>query len=92
VIRSLKGRGLRRLYSEGETGGIRGDLVAQVERILTVLESASSPQAVNLPSFRLHALKGNRKGYWAVTVRANWRIIFRFQDGDVWDVELVDYH
>jgi len=45
-----------------------------------------------MTSFRLHALKGDRKGFWSVTVRANWRIIFRFEDGDADDVELIDYH
>ena len=47
---------------------------------------------MRLPRYRLHALKGNLKGYWSVTVKANWRIIFRFEAGDVYDVELIDYH
>ncbi len=46
---------------------------------------------MNLPGFRLHPLIGNRKGFWAITVRANWRIVFRFEDGAA-DVDLVDYH
>jgi proteic killer suppression protein len=92
LIQRLKGRGLRRLYSDGETGGVRSDLVPHLERILSLLDSAETPQALSVPSLRLHALKGDKKGYWAVTVRANWRVVFRFQDGDVWDVELIDYH
>jgi len=48
--------------------------------------------AINLPGYRLHPLKGDLKGYWSVTVRANWRIIFRFQETDAFDVELTDYH
>jgi proteic killer suppression protein len=47
---------------------------------------------LNRPSFRLHPLKGDLKGFWAVTVRANWRIIFRFENGKAFDVDLVDYH
>jgi len=47
---------------------------------------------LNQPTLRLHTLKGDLKGFWAVTVRANWRIIFRFEDGRVFDVDLVDYH
>lgn len=47
---------------------------------------------MDLPGFRLHRLKGDLKGFWAVTVRANWRVIFRFEDGDAWDVDLTDYH
>jgi proteic killer suppression protein len=47
---------------------------------------------MNQPTFRLHPLKGNRKGVWAVTVRANWRVTFRFGGGDAYDVDLEDYH
>jgi toxin HigB-1 len=92
MIRSVKGRGLKRFYSSGDCSGIGADLVDTVERILTALNSALTPQELNLPRYRLHALKGDRTGYWSVTVRANWRIIFRFEEGDAWDVELIDYH
>jgi proteic killer suppression protein len=63
-----------------------------VDRILTVLDAAVTPQALDIPGFRLHPLKGSWKGFWAVTVRANWRIIFRFEGSHVFDVELIDYH
>ena len=46
---------------------------------------------MDLPGFRLHPLKGASKGFWTVTVRANWRVIFRF-DGDAEDTDYVDYH
>jgi proteic killer suppression protein len=83
---------LKRLYERGDRSGIRPDLVEAVERILTALDSASTPEALNIPRYRLHALKGDLKGVWSVTVRANWRIIFRFEGTDVFDVELIDYH
>jgi len=92
MIRSLKPRGLRRLYEKGDRSGVRPDLVEAVERILTMLDVAAGPKALDLPGYRLHALKGTLAGYWAVTVRANWRIIFRFKDGEACDVELIDYH
>jgi proteic killer suppression protein len=92
MIRSFKHRGLKRLYERGDRSGIRPDLLETVERILTVLDSASSPQGLNLPGYRLHPLKGGLKGFWSVTVRANWRIVFRFQENDAFDVELIDYH
>jgi toxin HigB-1 len=57
-----------------------------------VLDDATTPQALNLPGYRLHPLKGDWKGYWSVTVRANWRIIFRFAGADAYDVELIDHH
>jgi toxin HigB-1 len=92
MIKSFKHRGLKRLYERGDKSGIRSDLLKTVEGILTVLDVATTPQALNLPRYRLHPLKGERKGSWSVTVRANWRIIFRFEDADAFDVELIDYH
>ena len=92
MIKNLKHRGLRRLYEQGDRSGIRTDLLNTAENILTLLDSASAPQALDLPRYRLHPLKGDRKGYWAVTVRGNWRIIFKFENGDAVDVELIDYH
>jgi proteic killer suppression protein len=47
---------------------------------------------MEVPGFRLHPLKGNLKGFWAVTVRANWRVIFRFGDSNAFDVDYADYH
>jgi proteic killer suppression protein len=67
-------------------------MVEAVEDILALLDAASAPQAMGLPGYRLHRLKGDLKGFWSVTVRANWRIIFRFEAEDAVDVELVDYH
>jgi proteic killer suppression protein len=63
-----------------------------VDVILVRLDEAAVPQALNLPGYRLHPLKGDMKGLWSVVVRANWRIIFWFQDSDAFDVELIDYH
>jgi proteic killer suppression protein len=92
MIRSFKHRGLKRLYERDDRSGIRADLVDTVQEILTVLDDADTPQGLNLPGYRLHPLKGDLKGYWSVTVRANWRMIFRFQEADAFDVELTDYH
>jgi toxin HigB-1 len=92
MIRSFKHRGLKRLYERDDRSGIRPDLVDVVERILTVLDTASTPQALDLPRYRPHQLKGDLKGIWSVTVRANWRIVFRFEGTDAFDVELIDYH
>lgn len=92
MIRSFKHRGLKRLYERDDRSGIRADLVDTVQEILTVLDAAAIPQDLNLPGYRLHPLKGDLKGFWSVTVRANWRIIFRFQGEDTFDIELIDYH
>jgi toxin HigB-1 len=92
MIRSFKHRGLKRLYHRGDRSGIRPDLVDIVEDILARLDEADIPQAMNLPGYKLHPLKGDLKRLWSVTVRANWRIVFRFEGNDVFDVELIDYH
>ena len=92
MIRSFKHRGLKRLYERDDRSGIRPDLVETVERIMTALDAATAPQDLDIPRYRLHPLKGGLKEFWSVTVRANWRIIFRFEDEDAFDVELIDYH
>ncbi len=92
MIRGFKHRGLKRLYERGDRSGIRPDLLETVERILTVLDMAATPQALDLPRYHLHPLKGDLKGFWSVTVRADWRIIFRFEGTDASEVELIDYH
>lgn len=66
-------------------------MVARIEEILFTLDNAPDVQGMALPHYRLHPLTGDRKGQWAVTVRANWRIVFRFDD-EPEDVELIDYH
>ena len=60
--------------------------------ILARLNASTSPNDMDVPSFRLHRLKGDLAGYWAGTVRANWRIVFRFEDGHAVDVDYLDYH
>jgi proteic killer suppression protein len=92
VIRRFKHKGLRQLFEKGTSRGIRADHVAKVENILAVLNRARRPSDMDLPGFGLHPLKGSLKDFWSVTVRANWRIIFRFEQGDVYDVDLIDYH
>jgi proteic killer suppression protein len=92
MIRSFKHRGLKRLYERGDRSGIRPDLADTVQEILTVLDKAATPRALNLPGYRLHPLKGDLEGFWSVTVRANWRILFRFEGTSAFDVESIDYH
>ena len=92
MIGSFKDRRLKRLYDAGGRSRLAPDLVEKVENILARLEAAGAVADMDLPGFRLHSLKGDRKGFWSVTVRANWRVIFRFDNGTAFDVELTDYH
>ncbi len=92
MIESFRHNGLRRLYDDDDRKLLPPELLGRIREILTALEAAESIEGLSRPSFRLHALKGELKGFWAVTVRANWRIIFRFADGRASDVDFVDYH
>jgi proteic killer suppression protein len=85
-------KGLKRLYEDDDACGVIREHVEKLRDILARLDAASTVADMDLPGFRLHSLKGDLKGYWAVTVRANWRVIFRFADGDALDVDYVDYH
>jgi proteic killer suppression protein len=92
LIRRVRHRGLRRLYEQGDRRELNPQHAEIIARILARLDQATRPEHMNLPGFRLHPLKGDLAGYWSVTVRANWRITFRFEQGDATDVDLVDYH
>jgi proteic killer suppression protein len=80
------------LFSATSARKVKADQVDRLRLILSTLDQASDVQDMNQPTFRLHPLKGNHKGVWAVTVRANWRVTFRFEGGDAYDVDLEDYH
>lgn len=64
----------------------------RIQEVLTALDTAFDVEPLDRPSFRLHPLTGNRRGEWSVTVRANWRIVFRFENGSAYDVNFEDYH
>lgn len=92
MIKSFRHKRLQRLYEKGDRRGLNPDHITRIEDILARLDVSQTIEGMNLLSYRLHQLKGDRKGQWAVTVRANWRITFRFDAGDAFDVDLVDYH
>ena len=92
MIRRFRHRGLELLYSKDRASRLNPQHVAKVRRILARLDVADRPGDLDLPGWRLHPLKGDHAGFWSVTVQANWRIIFRFEDGDVTDVDYLDYH
>jgi toxin HigB-1 len=92
MIESFNHKGLKRLYENNDRKLIRPDLVERVSVILAYLDAAKVIGELDLPTLRLHPLKGGLKGFWSITVRANWRIIFRFENGAARDVELIDYH
>jgi proteic killer suppression protein len=92
MIVGFRHRGLKRLFERDDASGIRPDLLDKVRTILAQLNEAQTIEDMRMTSFHLHPLKGDMKGLWSVTVRANWRIVFSFADGDAADIELIDYH
>ena len=92
MIQSFRHRGLKNFYEKDNPKGLRADQVDKIARILSRLDEADRVGGMDLPGFKLHPLKGNLKGFWAVSVSGNWRIIFRFEGGYAYDVDLGDYH
>jgi proteic killer suppression protein len=92
VIGTIKHKGLRRLHDKDDRSGIRPDMVDKVQKILSALEAADSPEDMALPMFRFHPLTGDRRGTYSVSVKANWRVTFGFHNGAAYDVNLEDYH
>ena len=92
MIASFKHKGLRLLFEAGERRFLNPQHIERIENILGVIHAAEDIKGINVPGYRLHALSGDLRGFWSVTVRANWRIIFRFQRGKAFEIDLVDYH
>ncbi len=92
MIERFRHKGLKRLFEQGDPRGVNRQHVEKIENILGLLDVAERIEDMNVPTFRLHPLAGDLRGFWSVTVRANWRIIFRFENGKAFDVDLVDYH
>jgi len=93
MIRSFRHKGLRRLYDTGDTRGVSQDQAKRLRRLLFLLDNAGTLDDLDaLPGMRLHPLTGDLKGLWSLSVSGNWRLVFRFEDGEAFDVDLVDYH
>ena len=92
-VRSLKHKGLKRLFEDDDRRGVPAGQAQKIADVLAALDTAEEPGEVGLfPGWRLHPLKGGLKGRWSVTITGNWRIVFRFENGDAFDVDLTDYH
>ena len=92
MIINFRHKGLETFYRSGSTRGIQAAHAAKLGRILGLLDVADSPRAMNIPSFRLHPLKGDLSGHWSVWVNGNWRVTFCFTDAGVELVDYLDYH
>lgn len=92
MIRSFQHKGLERFFKTSERSGIDAKQADRLRRMLDRLDTVARPEDMNLAGYQFHALKGKRKGSYAVSVSGNWRLTFRFEDGDATHVNLEDYH
>lgn len=92
MIRSFRHRGLRRFFTRSDYRGIPAQFASRLERMLDRLDAAVRPEDMDLPGYKFHRLKGGRCETYAVTVSGNWRLTFRFEDGEAVQVNLEDYH
>ncbi|MDA3833101.1 MAG: type II toxin-antitoxin system RelE/ParE family toxin [Spirochaetales bacterium] len=92
MIKSFKHKGLKNFYNTGRVAGIQPYHKQKLRMRLIAMDTATNIEDINLPGFRLHPLKGDRVGLWAIDVSKNWRITFKFQDGNVHVVDYEDYH
>ncbi len=92
MVKKFKNKRLRKFYEDDDPSGLRPDWIEPIREILSLLDRAGDPSDMDISGFELHPLKGGLKGFWSVRVNRNWRIIFRFDDHEATDVDLVDYH
>jgi len=92
MMLSFKHKGLRQFYETGTTAGIQASHRNRLRMMLTALETATHIADMDIPGFRLHQLKGRRKGIWSISVSGNWRITFEFENGNAHIVNYEDYH
>ena len=92
MIKSFLHKGLKRFYQTGSTVGINAQHKDKIRVRLSALDTALKIDDLNLPSFDLHPLKGNRKNPWSISVNDNWRITFEFENGNIYIINYEDYH
>ena len=92
MIKNFRHAGLQLFFESGSKAGIRPEQAARLNRILGILDAATLIEQVNLPGLKLHRLSGNLVDLWAVAVSGNWRLTFRFENGEVTLLDYVDYH
>ena len=92
MIKSFKSKKLENAYADDSYSGINSEHRERCRLLLSAIDSANQVTDLDQPSFKLHQLKGARDGIWSVTVRANWRITFKFENGDAFILDYEDYH
>ena len=92
MIESIQHKGLRFLFEQNNSSKLTPHLVERIREILSLLDTAETIEQLNIPGYRLHKLSGELKEFYSMRVNANYRIIFRFNEGNIYEVNFVDYH
>jgi len=92
LIKTFRHQGLKRLFHDGDGSKLPADQLRRIADVVAHLDTAKETADVDLPGYRLHQLKGDLKGRWSISITASRRIVFRFEDGDTFDVDFMDYH
>lgn len=92
MIESFKHKSLKKFFETGDSSKLNQAHVRRLRLILTQLHAAQNIRDMNFPGSNLHKLSGDKEDFWSVSVSGNWRVIFRFEDGDAYDVDYLDYH
>ncbi len=92
MIKSFSHKGLKKFYETGSSAGIQPAHKSKLARQLARLNQAKTTADMNVPGWRLHLLKGGHAGYWAISVSGNWRLIFKYIEGNAFNVDYDDYH
>lgn len=92
MIKSFKHKGLKKFYQKGDSSGLEQSLVPRLKNRLSMLDAAKTIDFLNQQGYDLHELKGDRADTWSVKVSGNWRLTFIFENGDVYVLNLEDYH
>jgi proteic killer suppression protein len=92
AIKKIRHKGLKKFFVNGDKSGIQPAYIHKIGLILDLLDGATMSDDMDFPGSNFHRLKGNLKEFYSIHVNGNWTIIFRFEEGDAFDVDLIDYH
>ena len=92
MIKSIRHKGLAKLFESGSTAGVQASHAKRLRLQLAALDTAQTLDDMDIPGFGLHPLKGKLKGRWSILVNGNWRLTFEFKDGNVYVLDYEDYH
>ncbi|MBX3177524.1 MAG: type II toxin-antitoxin system RelE/ParE family toxin [Candidatus Hydrogenedentes bacterium] len=92
MLRTIRHKGIKRLVQRNDRSGLNAEQLPRIVRVIALLDRATTPQDLDIPGYHLHPLRGDLQGFWSVRITGNYRLIFRMEKGDVFDIDLVDCH